>query len=173
MQQDNLTLRRGRPDDAEDLARLHVTVWRATYGDYAPEQAIRLLDTARRLPYWVGALAGDSTGQAVWVVEEAGCILGVISIGPATEPAFKGRMEVKHLYVVETAQGKGLGQRLLTTALHACQNADARGMALAVVQQNDGARQFYRRMGGIEVDRFVDPGPLWRSENIMIAWDFA
>ena len=46
-----------------------------------------------------------------------------------------------------------------------------RRAALAVVEQNEAARRFYAAMGGVEVDCFTDPGPLWRSSNVLVAWE--
>jgi hypothetical protein len=45
------------------------------------------------------------------------------------------------------------------------------GCALAVVVGNERAMGFYRRLGGREIGGFTDPGPLWRSENVVFAWD--
>lgn len=167
----SLPIRRGHPDEAGALAKLHVAVWRATYADYAPADAIAALDEGRRLPYWTSALAVDDPGQGVWVVADGSDVLGVVSVGRPQHAAFEGRAEIKHLYVAGSLQGRGLGQRLLRTALDACKAARWPGVALAVVQQNAPARGFYRKIGGVEVGAFTDPGPLWRSENILVAWD--
>ncbi|MEL7255102.1 MAG: GNAT family N-acetyltransferase [Pseudomonadota bacterium] len=159
-----VTIRRARADEAEALAHLHVSVWRETYRDYAPAEAIRLLDEARRLPYWIKAIAEG----AVFVADGGHDPLGVVSFGPSEHAAFGGRVEIKHLYVARTAQGMGLGRRLLKTVLS---EAAPDGVALAVVRQNEAARRFYAQLGGVERGAFIDPGPLWRSENIVVAWD--
>ncbi|WP_373354940.1 N-acetyltransferase family protein [Pseudoroseicyclus sp. CXY001] len=172
MPEHDVTIRRGRPDEAAALARLHVDVWRATYGGLAPEEALSRLDEARRMPYWSGALATVQPARGVWVAEEAGKLLGVVSLGAATHPTFAGRAEIKHLYVAAEAQGRGLGKRLLQAALEDCRSAGEHGAALAVVRQNARARAFYRAMGGVEGAGFLDPGPLWRSENIVVTWEF-
>lgn len=44
-------------------------------------------------------------------------------------------------------------------------------LALGVVTANTPAIAFYERLGGREVGRYRDPGPLWRSVNIAYAWD--
>lgn len=168
----SIRVRRGRRDEAVELARLHVCVWRATYGDLAPGEAVKLLDEAKRLPYWANATTVAAAGRGVWVAEEAGTLLGVVSIGPSDHSIFAGRAELKHLYVANDAQGQGLGERLLLTAINECRAAGDLGMGLAVVRQNARARRFYRKMGGIELSGFTDAGPLWRSENILVAWDF-
>lgn len=146
-----------------------MTVWRATYQDYAPAEAFEKLDETRRLPYWAGALAADPDTGGVWVAEvNHGPILGVVSFGPSRHEALGGRLEIKHLYVARDAQGSGIGRRLLNTVLH---DSPSRGVALAVVRQNEQALGFYTSMGGTPRGTFVDPGPLWRSENIVVAWD--
>ncbi|WP_312164905.1 hypothetical protein [Phenylobacterium sp.] len=30
---------------------------------------------------------------------------------------------------------------------------------------------FYEALGGRRAGRFTDPGPLWRSDNIVFVWD--
>ena len=169
----SILIRRGRQDEAIELARLHVDVWKATYSDLAPSEAIELLDEVKRLPYWADATAGMKPGRGVWVVDDGGTLLGVVSIGSSDNPIFEGRAELKHLYVVNDAQNRGLGKQLLHTAINECKAAGDSGMALAVVRQNELARSFYKKMGGVEVSDFTDLGPLWRSENILVAWEFS
>ncbi|WP_299734541.1 GNAT family N-acetyltransferase [uncultured Roseobacter sp.] len=111
-------------------------------------------------------------GKGVWVAVDADeAISGVISFDMSSHPAFEGRREIKHLYVALDAQGQGIGQRLLQTALAECGTAGACGIPLAVVRQNALARQFYKKMGGVDIGGFIDPGPLWRSDNTVVAWD--
>ena len=159
-----IILRRAEVGEANVLAKLHVSVWRETYRDYAPEQAIRTLDETRRLPYWTKAIASGG----VWVADAGDSVLGVISFGPSQHEAFGGRAEIKHLYVALNAQGQGVGRRLLEKALERCAPDS---VALAVVRENAAARRFYARLGGVECGALTDPGPLWRSANIVVAWD--
>ena len=151
-------------NEAEALAQLHVSVWRETYRDYAPADAIRLLDEAHRLPCWTKAIEE----RGVFVADGGQDPLGVISFGPSEHAAFGGRVEIKHIYVAQAAQGLGLGRRLLREVLDL---VAPQSVALAVVRQNEAARRFYARLGGVECEAFTDPGPLWRSENIVVAWD--
>lgn len=163
------TLREGAPEDAEAIAALHVAVWRATYRDYATPEAYETLDAARRLPGWQSALAAPEA--RVVLAEAQGALVGVICAAPAQHEAFGDRLEIKHLYVSAAARGAGVGRHLLQTILADSGLRLGRGVALAVVQQNSAARGFYRAMGGREIGRFIDPGPLWRSENVVVVWD--
>ena len=157
--------------DAEEIARLHVSVWQATYRTYAVPQAVATLDESKRLPYWKEWLSSEEPSKSTIVARKGETLVGVISYGPSTHEVFSGRMEVKHLYVDRSTQGQGVGARLLSTVLDHTQAVGNCGVALAVVRQNENARQFYRAMGGIEITKFIDSGPLWKSENILVAWD--
>ncbi|WP_158967833.1 GNAT family N-acetyltransferase [Chachezhania sediminis] len=163
----------GTPADAAALARLHVEVWRETYRDLAPAEAHTLLDEARRLPYWTQVLDADDALTGVLIARSGAELAGVASFGPAGHPALESAAEIKHLYVRGTARGAGLGARLLVAALDWLRRLGCRDAALAVVRENVAARRFYQAMGGTEIGGFTDPGPLWRSSNIVVKWDLA
>ncbi len=150
---------------------LHVEVWRDTYGDLAPPEAIERLDEARRLPYWERVTSADVSDVGAIVAVRGEVLAGVVSFGPSSNEVFDGAAEIDHLYVRASARGTGAGRALLTTAFRQLADAGHRRAALAVVEENEAARRFYASMGGAEVGRFTDPGPLWRSSNILVAWD--
>ncbi|SFI30245.1 GNAT family N-acetyltransferase [Albimonas pacifica] len=163
-------IRPARPEEAAPLAALHVEVWRETYRDLAPPEALRRLDEARRLPFWRATLAGGEAGAGALVAEGPQGLLGVSAFAPAGHPAMAGAAEIKHLYVRRAARGGGLGARLLSETLAGLRARGHAAAALAVVEQNAGARAFYAAQGGEEAGRFTDPGPLWRSSNIVVRW---
>lgn len=159
-----------QPDDAAALAALHVATWRKAYAQMAPAKALQLLDETRRLPYWQQALTDQNATNGTLVARSARQIDGLVRFAPATNPALGAAIEVKHLYVRDSAQGQGLGKRLLMAAFDQLREAGQQDIALAVVRENQAARAFYRRMAGFEDGSFLDPGPLWRSENIIVRW---
>lgn len=165
-----ITIRPALPGDAGAIAALHVEVWRETYRDMAPAEAYRLLDTARRLPYWQDVLGTADPGRGALVAEQDGALAGVISFGPALPPFRPGASEIKHLYVHGSARGTGLGRALLHRAFDRLRQAGQDCVQLAVVQENTPARAFYARTGGQECGAFIDPGPLWRSSNVIVGW---
>lgn len=166
-------IRRGLPRDDEAIAALHVQVWRETYRDMAPADAYRLLDVARRLPYWQDVLGSTEPARGALIAEHAGAPVGVISFAPARPPFRPGASEIKHLYVQSTARGLGLGRSLMLSAFDALRLAGQTCVQLAVVQENTAARAFYARTGGQECGTFVDPGPLWRSSNVIVEWNLS
>ena len=161
-------IRPARVDEAATLAALHVRVWRETYVGIAPPGVAEALDEAHRLPGWQAALARR---QGVLVAEIAGGVAGVVCFGTATQAAFDGRAEVKHLYVEQWARGHGTGGALLRAAFADLASGGWTGVGLAVVAANVAARRFYAAQGGREIGRFRDAGPLWPSDNLLVAWD--
>jgi len=151
-------IRVARPTDATSVAEFHARVWRETYESMAPQQALEKLDASHRLPKWALAVRGNQ-------------ILGLICFGPPTDPAFKGCGEIKHLYVGSTAKRQGIGRRLMKCAFDKLLADGFGGFALAVVRENETALLFYEKMGGRLDGHFVDAGPIWKSDNLIVVWD--
>lgn len=162
-----IRIRRAGPPDLEAITALHVRVWRRTYKALAPPEAFAALDEDRRRPDWREALAG---GRTTLVADAEGGLAGLVSFGAAGHSAFGGG-EVKHLYVDADHAGRGVGRRLLRAALNEMATAGIRRAVLAVVAGNTAAIGFYEKMEGRREGRFTDPGPLWRSENLIYVWD--
>ena len=79
-------------------------------------------------------------------------------------------LEIRHLYVLPAARGTGLGAALLRAGLARGRRCGLPEAVLSVVRENRDTRRFYAAMGGRETGGFTDPGPLWRSENIVVSW---
>lgn len=152
------------------MAQLHARVWHETYRDMAPPEAIAAPDESRRLEQWHRSLAQPAPSGALLALCDGG-LAGLVSYGAASHPAFAGRGEVKHLYIDAAQRGGGLGKRLLGLAIARLHRAGFARVGLAVVRGNTVARRFYTAQGGVEAGGFTDPGPLWRSDNLLVVWD--
>jgi len=167
----SIVLRPARPADGTALAHLHVRVWRHTYRDLAPAAAIAALDEAMRLRRWTEILADPAKSWGALVAESDGRMAGFGLCGAPGEAALGERGEVKFLYVDTEHARRGLGRRLLAAMAELLQGRGYRGLALGVVVGNDPAIAFYEAMGGRRIGRYTDPGPIWRSDNFVYAWD--
>ncbi len=165
-----MKLRPALPADLAAVAGFHLRIWQDTYREMAPPAARAQLDLAWRLPQWQGWLARPAPFGTT-LAEDGGSIAGLVSFGPSDHPAFGGRAEIGHLYVDPVWRGTGLGRRLLSHALDRMRAAGFAGTGLAVVRDNHAARAFYAATGGTEAGGFTDPGPLWRSDNVLVVWD--
>ncbi|NIX77705.1 GNAT family N-acetyltransferase [Microvirga terricola] len=166
-----VALRRAQQGDAEAIARLHAQVWRETYRHLAPEAAFQALDEAARLSRWRDILAMPSSEKSVLLAEIRGRIAGFGLAGAPSSEAFGSRGEIKFLYVDSACKRQGIGRRLLAALARDLRSFGYASAALGVVVGNDPAIAFYEALGGRPMDRYTDPGPLWRSENIIYAWD--
>jgi ribosomal protein S18 acetylase RimI-like enzyme len=155
--------------DAPAIAALHVTVWRATYRDLAPPEALRILDLEFRLKRWVETL--EQGERTVLVAENGGHIVGIGTAGAASVPELTPHGEILYLYVNPAFGGRGIGRALMRALGDALQRQGYRSAALGVVVGNDAAIAFYQKLGGRIAGQYTDPGPIWRSRNQIIVWD--
>jgi ribosomal protein S18 acetylase RimI-like enzyme len=169
---DDVIFRTATRNDRDQIAALHVMVWRETYRLLAPSSAYEALDESRRQEHWTELLARDSARSRTVVAEANGDLVAFGHAGPSTHEAFLGAGEIIHLYVHQLFQGAGLGRQLLDDLQSFLLDVGHRSVKLAVVNGNDAALRFYQRAGGRVVDQYVD-GVLWRSKNLIIEFEVA
>ena len=169
MSASDLLIRAAGPADASAIAELHVAVWRETYRDLAPPEAMRALDVPFRLARWIELLA--KAERTILIAECGGRIVGIGTAGAATVPELSGHGEILYLYVDPTQTRGGIGKALMRQLARALQAQGYGSVALGVVEDNRPAIDFYRKLGGRPAGSYIDPGPLWRSRNQIIIWD--
>ncbi len=113
-------------------------------------------------------IAGVEIRKAV--ASENGRLIGLVSFGSSDNDLLEGRAEIKHLYLNGMWRGRGLGRHLVQMAFQDLALSGHTGIGLAVVEDNASARAFYKSMGGQETVVFTDPGPIWKSTNILVTW---
>ncbi len=116
---------------------------------------ICLADFEAELAALPGAYAGPAGG--IWLAGDRPEALGVVGLRPLPEP---GAFEIKRLYVVPEARGRGLGK----TLLHACiEGARARRCKLLYLETLSArmpeAERLYRRAGFIETEPYACDRP--------------
>lgn len=166
-----ITLRPAVLADADVIANLHVRVWRETYRDLASPGAYAALTEGVRAQRWRATLADSASQQITLVAEEGGRLLGFGTACAPTETLYGDRGEIRWLHVAPEAARRGIGRRLMRALAETLRGWGYGGCALAVVLGNQPAIAFYERLGGRQAGVFVDPGPLWRSKNIVFVWD--
>lgn len=109
-----MEIRPALPDDAPELADLHVTCWAETYPGLVPAAEIARFDRNMRLRQWEQQIARGTSR----IVIAPGA--GFAQLGPQREAALAARgfkEELYALYLTRAAQGCGLGRALFAAAL--------------------------------------------------------
>lgn len=92
-------------------------------------------------------------GRAYWVVvDEAGRVLGGAGIAPL-DGGIPGVCELRKMYFLPEARGRGVGERLLRRCLAFAQQAGYRTCYLETLAGMTQAQKLYRRLGFQPLDK--------------------
>jgi L-amino acid N-acyltransferase YncA len=119
-------IRLALPNDAAEIARVHVDSWRSSYRGLLADEFLDSLSEAGYTDRWRRVI-GDGASR-VLVVEEADGIVGFASGGRerAGESGYEG--ELYAIYIVAGSQRKGLGRELVHTMATALREKGLRDM---------------------------------------------
>jgi GNAT superfamily N-acetyltransferase len=133
-------LRAAGPGDLEAVVAVFLGCWRSSYAERLPASLVASMsdDAARSL--WSRALT--TPGRRVVVAEVDGEVDGVVGFEARGEDGW-----VHSLYVAPSAQGSGLGSRLLSSATAELATAGCRRGLLWVFADNTPSVAFYARHG--------------------------
>ena len=137
------------PEDAAEIARVHVATWRSAYRNLLPDDFLAALNEAHYAERW-RRLIGEGSGR-VFVAEEPEGIVGFASGGRerAGEHGFEG--ELYAIYVLDNAERRGHGRELLRAVAGALREMNFPDMIVWVLRDNVRARGFYEHLGGTYV----------------------
>lgn len=138
------------PEDAPAMGDMHARSWTETYPGLVPDALLaEMTDPARRRAAWARNLAAPLLPGGTLVAEEAGSILGFISVCPARDAALGASGEVSGLYLLRAAQGRGLGRALLVAGARVLLAAGHGAGAAWALDANERARGFYAATGAV------------------------
>lgn len=141
------SIRPASPDEADVLAALHVRTWQEAYAGLMPEDYLRSLNPADRLPTWRQILIPESP-STIFVAEFQGELIGFSSGGPSgDEDADLKTGEVYSIYLLREFWDKGIGKELHDTLLTALHERGYEKATLWVLDTNDRTRRWYERQG--------------------------
>jgi len=135
--------------DAAAIAHVHVATWRTAYPGLLPDDFLESLSEAQYEERWARSLGDDSA--RVYVAEDAGEVVAFASAGRerAGERGYAG--ELYAIYVLQEAQHRGHGRRLVRAAVGGLRELRLPDMIVWVLRENAPARRFYERLGGVYV----------------------
>ena len=139
----NASIRPAEVRDAAAISHVHVQSWLTTYKGLVPDQFLASLNGAERAPEWERWLKRDISAL---VAEIDGELVGFAAGGAIREPLDAYDAELYTIYLLERAQGRGIGKALLTSLAEALVRKGHRSLMVWVLEQNP-AVSFYARAG--------------------------
>lgn len=146
----NVSIRKAEPEDAAEIANVHINAWREAYKDLLPEAYLASLPLTfkRRLHSWRNLIQNcQATSEVLTVAEsEAHGIVGFASAGPGRDEKFPKFGELKALYLLQEYHKRGIGNDLLQ---HSFQALKLMGLhsAYCWVLENNPTVAFYQHSG--------------------------
>lgn len=167
-------IRPARLEDAEPLARLGRQTFIDTFVTgfgipYPKDDLAAFLDAGFSTAATEGKLA--ETGAAWWVAEQDGELLAFANAGPNDLPHPEARpshMELRRLYVSKTAQGLGLGTRLLTLSLDWMERHTDGSLWIGVWSGNLKAQKLYAAHGFEKAGEYQYPVGRWLDDEFIL-----
>ena len=138
------TVRDATPEDAGDIARIHVASWQVTYVGIFPDEYLASMDVESRTLRWRTDIeAGES--QVLVVEDPSGRVVGFSSAMP--DPDEPGKLGVRTMYLDPDTTGRGDGRALMEAVVARIASLGFGETYLDVDTGNTQAIGFYEHMG--------------------------
>lgn len=139
-----------RLEDAARIAVVHVRSWQAAYKGLLPQEYPDGLDPVRRADGWKRNLNQPASSRDATLVIDSGEVLpGSANAGPTRDEDENSERagEVRAIYLLPEAWGKGLGRQLMSAALKHLADVGFQQASLWVLDSDIRARRFYEAGG--------------------------
>jgi len=162
-------IRLAAADDADAIARIQITAWRAAYVPFLPASFLDGLEQSTRAAQWRTRIgpAAEANAPTFVALDDADAVRGFAHTGPVRDDDLSPdhRAEIYTIYVDPVAWRRGIGSALMTAVGEFWQPTGVRELVLWVFEENAESRAFYERLGwqpdgARQVDDFGDAHPM-------------
>ncbi len=170
-----MKIRAATPEDAAEVARVHVASFREAHAGLLPEDFLQTLSVEAREEMWRRMLIERADTHFLFVAEDGERIIGFAAGGPDTNdqpgtPSSGYAGKIYTIYLLPEAQGQGAGRSLLERTLAEFRSRGRSPVFLWVLKQNAQARGFYEHMGGEVVEEKQENFAGIPTEQVAYAW---
>jgi len=172
---DALSFRTPVADDAPSLGALHVATWRETYAGLLPQPFLDSLSIEERTGTWRAVIEDPAVhgATALFLAESGGRLVGFAACSDQRDEALKTRGydgEFGAVYVLQGFQRHGIGRALMGLMARDLLDRGRRAASLWVLRENQPARVFYERLGGVEEGEKSDERPALTLHEVAYGW---
>jgi ribosomal protein S18 acetylase RimI-like enzyme len=134
--------------DARSIAEVHVESWKTTYRGILPESLLSSLSIEKREQFWRDLLTSPQPNSITLVgCDASGRVVGFVSGGSERTGKLGCDGELYAVYLLQTAQRRGLGTLLVRRFVSELSERGFASMAVWVLALNP-SRKFYEALGG-------------------------
>lgn len=157
------------PDDAAELARVHIASWRESYRGLLPDAYLDRMSLPVQARRFHDSLMSNRPSEATLAAADRNGLVGYAAGGPSRR-RMDGEAEIGTLYVLRSAQGHGLGRRLVEGLARVFEANGATSLTISVLRDNAPARGFYEHLGGQADAPRREPGPGGVTFEVSYRW---
>jgi ribosomal protein S18 acetylase RimI-like enzyme len=157
------------PDDAPDLARIHIAAWRETYRGLLPDAYLDRMSLPAHARRFHASLTQAGPYEATLAAADRWGLVGYAAGGPSRGRR-AGEAEITTLYLLRSAQGHGVGRRLVADLSRVFAANGATSLMISVLRDNLAARGFYEHLGGRADAPRREPGPGGVTYEVSYRW---
>jgi GNAT superfamily N-acetyltransferase len=143
-----MLLRPAEPDDAMNVARVHVRSWQAAYRTLLPDEYLNQLRPEDRAQRYDFATADPLKPHTI-IAAEGTAIYGFATTAPSRDRDLKDHGELCALYVDPDQWGRGVGVALIAAARSRLLELGFQSALLWLLAGNARAARFYEEDGWI------------------------
>lgn len=160
-------VRNARAEDAQALVDVFRESWRHAYCGVIPAMHLVRMISRRDIAWWRSAIRSE---PHFLVLEVCGKIAGYATCGGIRSARRTGG-EIYELYLTPVHQGIGLGEYLFEACRQRLDADGHDGLIVWSLSDNQGARDFYRRRGGVAVMKSREAFSGRQLQKIAYGWD--
>jgi GNAT superfamily N-acetyltransferase len=144
-------------EDADGIARVHVTAWQETYRGLMSDEFLDRLSVEQRAKRWKQTLSDPAdVYHRVIVAGNDNEIVGFANYGKNRSDDAEYRGELFAIYVLKKFQGQGIGRELVKRVAQGLLAQDISSMLVWVLAKNP-YRRFYESLGGVRLrEQMID-----------------
>ena len=166
-------IRESKLSDTESLGRVHSQVWQETYPGLMPAEFLSRRGSVEARTEMRRLIFASTTPLSchLLVENDEERVVGFGDCGPAKETGQFAPAEINTLYLLQEAQGKGLGKKLLFKMLTHLASKNFGAAALKTNAGSANSNAFYRHCGGqiagqIKDETWLDTVYIWPDLKI-------
>ncbi|MHB1484312.1 MAG: GNAT family N-acetyltransferase [Saccharofermentanales bacterium] len=140
------SIRKAVPSDADDMAYIICESWKSAYKDIiTPEELERKTDIEKRKALFRETIPAGKGYYLIAFTDDVPC--GLCYFCDSRDDDMAGFAEIVAFYTLEEYWGRGIGKKIMDSALSEISRLGYNNVMLWVFEKNARARKFYEKCG--------------------------